>query len=381
MSYDLSLDANRSERTTLRSEDRYNTEVAVALRQPLLRDAGTEVNLSSLRIARTNLRISEWALRGVIIDIITGVITAYNELYQAQLNLGVTERSRELARRLFLDNSMRVEIGVGRPLDITTARAEVAAREEAVLIAQRQIHDRENFLKQLVTAELEKFLTTPITIEPPVQPAFGTSVSAGLQQAFGSRPDYQQFKLDLERRKITLAFQKNQLLPRLDLTASLGLLGLDNDFGTSVGRVSNRDQTNVTAGFLFSIPIGNREATSRVEIAKLESARSLVNLQRLEQDIIVEVDNAHGAIETARKRIASNDEALRLAKESLDAAEDRLKAGVGTTFEVLELQDRLSRAEFQFLRAKTDFRIAVARFHQSTGWTLLVHRVEVPPTP
>jgi outer membrane protein TolC len=376
--YDLAYDMRRSSQTSITSEDRYTSEVTVALRQPLLRNAGTDANLASLRIARTSLRISEWGLRGTVMDIITGVIEAYNELYQARLNLGVTERSRELARRLYLDNLARVDIGVGRPLDVTTARAEVAAREEAVLVAERQLLDRENFLKQLITNDVDRFLATRVMIEPPVPPPFEGTVEKGLRDAFAMRPDYRQFTLDLERRKVTVAFQKNQLLPRLDLTASLALLGLDNDAGTSLTRVGNRDRAQYSAGLIFSVPIGNREAQSRLETARLEAARALVNLHRLEQDIVVDVDNAYGAVRTAVKRIASNEEALRLAKESLDASEERLRAGVGTTFEVLELQDRFSRAEFQLLRARTDYRIAIARFQRSVGSTLHDHNVEVP---
>ena len=80
---------------------------------------------------------------------------------------GVAKSSRELARQLYVDNSRRAAIGVMSPLDITTARAEVAAREEGVILAERNMLDNENLLKQLVTNDLEPMLGVRVEIEPP----------------------------------------------------------------------------------------------------------------------------------------------------------------------------------------------------------------------
>jgi outer membrane protein TolC len=102
-----------------------------------------------------------------------------------------------------------------------------------------------------------------------------------------------------------------------------------------------------------------------------------VTLQRLEQQIVVDVDNSSGQIVTARQRIASTSEARLLARESLEAGEDRLRAGTGTTFEVLELQERLATAEAAEVRARADYNKAVSEYHRQTGTTLRVHAVKV----
>ena len=134
---------------------------SVALTQPLLNGFGPTATLYGVRIARTNLQISEWRLRQQIIDTITQLVYVYNELHFAKLDMRVAESSRELARQLYQDNSRRAAIGVMSPLDITTARAEVAAREEGVILAERTMLDNENLLKQLVTNDLEPMLSRP----------------------------------------------------------------------------------------------------------------------------------------------------------------------------------------------------------------------------
>jgi outer membrane protein len=377
LGYDVGASTRRIGASGLGGEQ-YTSELSFGLTQPLLRGAGTEVNLAGVRVARNNVSISEWGLKDRVMDVITNVIVVYNELHFTQENLGVATRSQSLARRLLQDNIKRVEAGVMTPLDVTTAQAEVAAREEAVLRAERDMKDQENFLKQLVTDDLLPLLGTRVEITPPKAPAFFSAVIAGVKEALELRPDYRQAKLDIQNRSITVAVEKNSLLPRLDLNASLSLLGVDDDTGTSLSRAgTGRDRNAWNAGAIFSLPLGNQAARGRYNAATLEAAQALVRLQQLEQNIIVLVDNANGAVVTSRERIEANSESSRLAKESLDAGEKRLVAGTGTVFEVLELQNNLAEAETAELRARADYNKAIARYQQQTGTTLRVHGVRI----
>jgi len=360
-------------------DNTYATGPTLKLTQPLLQGAGTAANLAQLRIARNNVLVSEWELRQRIMDTVTDTIGAYNDLHLSMENLKVARGFRDLALQTVNDNTKRVEIGVMSPLNITTARAEAARREESVIVAARQIKDDANTLKQLITRDLESLLDIELEIEPPPQPAFVADVRGGVAEALRLRPDYRQAIIDIENKHITVSFTKNAALPQLDLSASLHLLGIDNDFGTSFDRFSRRDQSAWSVGAIFSVPIPNREGRGSVAAAKLDAARALVNLQKLEQDIIVKVDNANGAVITARQRITSNGEARALAKESLDAGEERLRAGTGTTFEVLELQRKLAETEAAELKAYSDFNKAVAGYQREVGVTLGEHHIQIDP--
>lgn len=368
--YDFGLSTQRRTGTFNTFGEDYRTQAGLGLRQPLLRGFGTDVNMAQVRIARNNVLVSEWQLRLRIIDIITQVVYVYNDLHLAQENLVVAERSRELALKLVEENSQRVEIGTMTPLDMTTARAEAASREEAVILAQRSIRDNENFLKQLVTSDMERMLSISVEIVPPRTIFFSADVIRGVREALELRPDYQQALIDLRSRGITLNFLKNQKLPRFDLTGSLSLLGFDNDIGTSAARVFDRDQTAWSAGAIFSVPLGNRTATGNFNASRLRMAQALVNLDRLEQQIIIDVDNASGQIVTSRERMESTAVASRLARESVDAGEKRLLAGATTTFEVLGLQRRLAESEFAEVRARADYNKAYAEYLRQTGATL-----------
>lgn len=371
MTYDAGVTSHVNSGTFNQFDEEFTATPQISLTQPILRDFGFSANLAQIRIARTDTEISEWQLRQTIINTVTQVVITYNTLNAANEALGVAVQFKELAERTLRDNIRRAEIGVMSPLDITTARAEVAAREEAVLVAQRAVRDNENFLKQLITDDIERILSTEIRIEPPETVfSYKADVRQGIEWALQLRPDYQQALLDIRRRGINLAFTKNQALPRLDLVGSLRFLGVDDDFRASFDRAIRRDQSEWTAGAVLSVPIPNRTRLANLNAVRLGKARALVDLKRLEQDIVVAVDNAAGQITTARERIISNREAVRLAYESLDAGEERLKAGTGTTFEVLELQKNLAEAEAAEIRAVSDYNSAIAEFERQTGTTL-----------
>jgi len=377
LGYDVSFNSEAQRGTSSRFANDWTSDVTFSLKQPLLRGAGTDANMADVRVARNNITISEWGVRQQVMAVITQVINVYNELQFAHENLEVARRSRELARQLLRDNIKRVEIGVKTPLDVTTAQAEVASREAALITASRAVKDQENFLKQLITADMMLLLRTRVAIAPPPPADLTPEVVAGIRAALDCRPDYRQSKLDIENKHITVAFTKNAELPRVDLVASLSMIGLDDDFGTSAQRIFARDQSTWSVGATFSFPIGNRDSRGRYNAAKLETAQALVKLQQLEQQIIVLVDNAAGAVITAQELTVANREARRLAKESLAAGESRLVAGTGTTFEVLQLQKLLADAETAELRAIADYNKAAAQYRLQTGTTLRVHGVKV----
>ena len=377
LGYDVSFNSSALSGTGNRFENDWKSEMTFSIRQPLLRGAGPDAVLADVRVARNNITISEWGVRNQVMSVITQVVNVYNELQFAHENLDVARRSQGLARQLLRDNIKRVEIGVKTPLDVTTAQAEVAAREAALITATRVVKDQENFLKQLITADMILLIRTRVNIAPPPSSSVASSVLEGIRAALELRPDYRQATLDIQNRHITVAFMKNAELPRLDLTASLSMIGLDDDFGTSAQRTLARDQSSWSAGALFSIPIGNREGRGNYSAAKLSAAQALVRLQQLEQQIIVLVDNAAGAVATTQQLTVANREARRLARESLSAGEARLVAGTGTTFEVLQLQKQLADAETAELRAIADYNKAVAQYRLQTGTTLQVHGVKV----
>ncbi len=369
MRYDLGLQTRRL--TDREQEDRYSSFAGLTLTQPLLRGFGPAPTLARIRVARIGQAVSEWELRQRIMDTVSETILVYNDLHFSRLNRDVAMRSRDLAARLLGDNERRSEIGVMSPLDVTEARADLASRTEAVILAEREVRDNENFLKRLVTDDLQALLDRPVVIAPvPMLAPPAMPVREGISYALANRPDYRRAMLELQQSEITLVLDRSEGLPRLDLKASYGANGVDDGFRQSLSRLTDEEETEWSVGAVFSMPIPNRAGIARVRLTKVQIARALIDLKRLEQDIIVEIDNAAGRIETARQRIAATRESRILSQERLRAETTRLQAGASTTFLVLESQRALAEAEAAELRAMVDYNKAVVEYERALGLTL-----------
>jgi outer membrane protein TolC len=378
MDYELGVTVEKSQSSQSDYLNRYSNFAGLSVTQSVLRGFGTDVNLASVRLARADAAISIWQYRKQVIRTVTQVAEIYNELWFSAGNVEVERRSRFLAAQLAADNNRRAEIGVMSPLDVLQAETDVAAREQLVLVAERQQADDENFLKQLVTNRVEDVLSIRLEIIPPPKaPGIKANRRADLAAAVQNRPDFRQAILELQKREINVVFTRNAALPQLDLVASLGSNGLDRNFANSVNRTVESDTLAWSVGGIFSVPIPNRTGQGNLETAKLEVARQLVELKRLEQSILVEADNAAGQVETTTKRIEAAQVARQLASETLAAGETRLMAGATTTFEILQFQRDLARAEISEIRAMADYNIAVARYEEATGTTLQRHRISL----
>ncbi|MEI6339214.1 MAG: TolC family protein, partial [Verrucomicrobiota bacterium] len=204
-----------------------------------------------------------------------------------------------------------------------------------------------------------------------------TNRMSEIVRAARHRPDYRQALLDIQKRQITVVFTRNQGLPRLDLTASFGVNGIDTSLAGSFQRTSGQANNNFAwnAGAIFSVPFPNNAGLGNLEVSKLEALRSLVDLKRLEQAILVEADNAAGQIDTARKLTEATRAAREYAQLTLAGAQTRLSSGTITTFEVLQFLRDLATAEANEYRARADFIKAVAFYARLTGSTLERNRV------
>ncbi|HVT71914.1 MAG TPA: TolC family protein [Lacunisphaera sp.] len=383
MTYQVGASSNNTRGTFNGFTGNFTTFAGVSATQPLLRNFGFGPTLTSIRIAQTDRDISEWAFRQAVIDAVTNVIYAYNDLNFAYANLRSAVRSRDLAAQLLDENQKRFKVGNVSEFDVTSARSRVASREEGVLIADRQMRDAENFLKQLITDEKSPgLLQQHVAIDPlPPAPVVVVDAAADFRIALENRPDYQQARLGLKRAEINRKYQFNQFLPRVDLVGSYGYSGYDTVASVARQQVRNKDYNDFSYGVTVSLPLGFTTERGRYRAAKLQQLQSETNISRVEQNIVVLVGNAAGQIETAQKRVEATRIARELAQTTLDAEVKRFRAGQGSTFFVSQQQELLAIAEIRAALAQTDYQKALAGYDRELGITLEKLHISVAPPP
>lgn len=378
LTYSLNATANNQRGTFNRFTDNYVTFGGISITQPLLRGFGFGANLSTLRIAKADRTIADAQHRQAVINTVTNVVFAYNNLAQARENLRINILSRDLAAKLLSQYEARNRIGAISDADVIQARASAASRDEAIIAAEQFARDRENDLRQL-TGETAFFLRgTEIELEPlPPAPPMTVDVAADLKRALELRPDFQNARSVITRRRATSSAANNQLLPRVDFVGSYGYSGIDPNFSTARAEVRDRDARAYSAGMVVTIPLTFAEERGRARSAKLALRQSEADLARLETDIAVSVTAAAGQLETTRKRVESSRIAVNLARQSLDAEEKKIQAGTGRTLDVINAQTNLIQVERNYASALADERRAQAAYEREIGTTLLNRNIKI----
>lgn len=351
-------------------EDRYFSFLGVSLTQPILRGLGTGSALAGVRLAEKSDEIAQMGYRQAVIDTITGTILAYNTLLFAGGTSRIADNTHQLALKLVEENEIRRERGVMSAVDVLEARSRAAQRETRLILARRAHANAENELKRILFGDFAPIRDRRLDLAIPGQAEITENqVKDYMASAYDRRPDFQQARLFLERRKISLSFERSQFLPQLDLVASYGLNGLSSSFSDSWDQVTTGDADSYSVGAVVSIPLPNRSASARKQTAALRVERSLLELKDLESRIAVQLQNAAGQIETARDRVEVARMALDLATQNLAAEEKRLQNGASSTFLVLDRQERLAQAQLDELSALVSLNDSVAAFSRLAGRT------------
>jgi outer membrane protein TolC len=389
--YELSARENR-ESGTLNKEFVYTGGTTLRLTQPLLKNAGFGNTSAGIRLARLDHTISRETFLRRVMDIITAVNHAYYELGFTIAEAAAKREDLLRAQSLLADNRKRLELGVLSQLDVTQAEAGAAEREEAVVLADRAIRDAENNLKRLITddlAELAGFALVPA--DPPAVVATDLDVARSTRAALEQRPEYASAKAACDQLDIRVRYHRNQLWPQVDLTGVYGwnarspfggnTNNLTSSFDDFAGNLVDSDAPVWSVGVTVTIPLGNRQARANYRIARLDANQALINLKRIEQDIVLEVDNAVGRVRTNLQRIEATRVAARLAEESLRSEEQRLRAGTSTSFLVLAAQAQLANARSAAIRAQADYAKSLATLDRAEGATLLRHNIRLADEP
>jgi outer membrane protein TolC len=340
--------------------------------QPLLRNLGLDVNRTRIRVARTNQEISENVLKDRVIGVVSRVQQLYWDLVFRLQELEVRRLSLKLAQDLLEQTRIQVTVGTLPQLSILEAEAGVAAREEAVILGDNEVHTVEDRIKETLNL-FERDREGERSIIPTTTPLFiveETNLATALQVAYEHRPDYRQARLEIESRTLNERFTRNQLFPTLDLQGRIGLNGLDRQADDALNDFTSGDTVFYQIGLAFRYPLGNQAAKSRFLRARLEVEQGKALLQRLEERILVEVREAVRNVETNIKRVSVTRGAQELARKKLEAEQKKLAVGLSTVREILRFQDDLSRAQSSESRALTDYNTSQANLDRAKGTTL-----------
>ena len=383
--YSVGWDGARSTTTNLFSNfsPQVRSSLALTYRQPLLRGFSIDSARQQLLVSQKNRDISDLTLRQTIALTSRAVRHAYWDLAYAIASLGVQRQSLDLARESLRNTRARIEIGTTAPVDEVEAEAEVAQREEAVILGEAQIATAEDALRTLVYDPAAADFWT-LTIEPADLPPFVPSrvdVDTATGNALERRSDLRQSRKNLEAAEVNLRYARNQTLPDVTASVDYGLTGLggsqfvrgagfpgpiigrsERSFATVLGDLFSNDFPSWTASLNVSYPIGATSQEANHARGRLQYSQQQTQLRHAELQVAAQVRDAGRQVLTNQKRVETTGVSRQLAERRLEAEQRKLGAGSSTSFFVFQAQRDLAQARNNELRAVIDYHRSIVDF-------------------
>lgn len=358
---------------------RYDGGVRFSMSQPLLRNAGVDVNTSSIRAAQYQRQVVDARTKLEAVRVLANADRAYWLLYDARGELEVRQRQYELARQQADQARKRADAGDVPRIEITRAESGLASRLEDILVTETLLRRRERDLKRIMNRpDLPLDSETSIVPTTPPQPV-GLDLAPGVlaDYAVQNRMEMLELELRLALDESTIDLERNRALPLFTLDYSYNLVGAGRTVGEAFALERNNAE-NWSLSLAAEVPIGNRAAQSRVRRAVLERVQRLATRDLRRIAIRQEVYDAVDQLRQNWQRIlAARNEAV-LAGRTYEAERRQFELGRRTSTDVHFAAERLALAQSREIRAITDYQIAQVDIAFATG-TLLGHgRVVLP---
>ncbi len=350
--------------------NQYRSALRFSVSQPLLRNAGKQVNEASIRIAELDTQSVNLRTKLQAIRIIAATDKAYWGVYEAWAQLDVRKQQYELALQNLTMVRKRVEEGLTAAIEMNRAEIGVADRMEALIVAETNLKLAQRQLRFFMN-EMEAEQSAENMISPATEPQlmrYEFNREKLLQDAMTGRLELLELELRLAADAVNIAFMENQTLPLFSLDYQYGALSnTAGNFGNSYDNMLNGRFNDWSVGLTFEMPFTNEANLARLENAVQQRNKRLATKKLQTLSVRKEILDALDQIDNHWQRILAARQQVVIAGLNYDAELKQFNEGLRTMTEVLETLTRLGEAQIKEVRAVTDYQIAMVDLAYATG--------------
>ncbi|HET7893055.1 MAG TPA: TolC family protein [Candidatus Sulfotelmatobacter sp.] len=376
--------------------------------QNLLQGFGFLPNTRFIRIAKNNREISDVAFRLQVITTVDQIENMYWDLVYAYENVRVQEESLTYAQKALDDSKRQAQVGTAPPIQVVSSESTVATGQQNLIVAQNNLQLQQLLMKNALSRSIED----PVLAEADVIPTSGMLVPPQepiipiqdlINEALQHRAELVESRIDLNSRDINIKAVRNAMLPTLQAFAYYGGSGVGGDvnalvpncsttsgsfcfnpakapppfqtsnsvgYGGTLNQLVNSTAPDKGVGLSLNIPLRNRLAQSNQVRADLEYRQAQVRQLQLENQVRIEVRNAQFDVKQNRASVQAAQSAVDLARQTLDADQQKLKVGLTTQTVILQDAATLRTGESNLVSAMAAYEKSRIELDRATGLLL-----------
>lgn len=288
--------------------------------------------------------------------VVLTVVAAYLQALRAKASRDALAEQTKLAEDLYQLTEDRVKQGVSANLEANRAQQQVNSLEQ-----QRQEAEQSYIGAKLTLANtLQARITSEFEVED--ASAYGVETiierEAAVKAALAQRPDYHAAEANTRAAQLQVDSVKATRLPTVSTSFSDGQSG-----SSPVNNVNTyRLQASLDVPIFTSGRIRGQIDEAQGALREAQSA-----MDQLRSQIEADVLTAFAGVEWAQKQVVTSIANVKLSREEVQLSKQRFSQGITDNTEVVNAQDRVSRADDARVRALYTLGLARANLARATG--------------
>lgn len=373
------LAGQRSSRSSLEQQALFGTSGPgyaligrLSATQPLLRGAGTDLGLASLRQAKLNLDANQLAAQASASALLSQVVSAYWELWYSAEAVHINEASRELSRVQEEQARQQVQSGALAPASALPYATQVAVLEEAVLAARTDERQRELSLSQLLGQPGAVGASLAAADGPQAPTSDEPSLTSAVNDALHNSYARKQLQTQLALLKDQLRLTGDPLRPRLDVDAYVQAQGLGNRrVPPALQQFGQMDAVSAHVGLTFEMPLTDSRRSAQVQAAQFAAHVAEKQLEENELEVRSSVASAIAQRRAAAEKLELASRTEKIARQQAEAERARFQAGGSIAITVQQAEDSYRQAQLRVQRARVDLVLADLTLAELRGQLLV----------
>ena len=335
----------------------YFTNVSISLQQPLFTFNAQSANLERAEI---NLENAKRHFNESEQNLIFNVKSAFYNLYKIKENVKILEEKVKQNEESYLTAKNKLIAGLIAEVEALQLEVDLASSKNELLNSQRSYEEDLANFKLLIGLELDDKIEIISNLQ--YLPILVDEEKA-IESAINNRPDLlnQQSEIYLSQLNVEEIDSRRQI--KADLVARYGLSKNDEKFSSLYADLLD----DINIGLNLSIPIWDwGQNNKQVEAAEANYKISQLVYENLKKNIRNEVISAINSLNSAKARVEVLSKTVEIAEKSYDISLERFKSGTISSFDLAQMQIRLTEAKNNSLNALIDYNLSLADLERKT---------------
>lgn len=321
----------------------------VSITQPIGKNFFGLEDRNGVKVTKKEIENSDLEALNRIENALAETLKAYWRVVLLTEELDIKQETLKKAKELYNVYAKKRWIGLTEDSDFFGSEANVAKREDEVLVAFEALKVAKYNLLLLLNEDSRSYDIEALNYLSLKDGS--VSFEEALYRAILNRRDYQQAKNNIEIKKISLVTKTNELWPEIDVEASFAKNGLSRKYSDAGKEIFNQDNPEYYMGVSFKMPLENSEARGVFNKAKIERAKAIVELKKIEREIVTQINDLTTKIKLFMGSVIVNKRVAQLQQKKLDAEIQRFKYGRSNSDYLIRYQEDLLDARLNLARA------------------------------